>query len=63
MRFAARSTVVRIGAGAMTLSLLAGGAVVAQAALTRVPSEVQAGDYRLDPAWASMICPSLSCSR
>ena len=50
MRFAARSTVVRIGAGAMTLSLLAGGAVVAQAALTRVPSEVQAGDYRLDPA-------------
>lgn len=50
MRFTARSTVVRIGAGALALSLLAGGAVVAQAALTKVPSEVQAGDYRLDPA-------------
>jgi polyisoprenoid-binding protein YceI len=29
---------------------MAGGAVVAQAALTKVPSEVQAGDYKLDPA-------------
>ena len=50
MRFTARSTVVRVAVGAMALSLLAGGAVVAQAALTRVPSEVQAGDYRLDSA-------------
>ena len=50
MRFTARSTVVRVAAGAMALSLLAGGAVVAQAALTKVPSEVQAGDYKLDPA-------------
>ena len=50
MRFTARSTVVRIGAGALALSLLAGGAVVAQATLTKVPSEVQAGDYKLDPA-------------
>ena len=50
MRFTARSTVVRVAVGAMALSLLAGGAVVAQAALTKVPSEVQAGDYKLDPA-------------
>jgi polyisoprenoid-binding protein YceI len=50
MRFVARSTVVRVGAGAVALSLLAGGAVVAQAALTKVPSEVQAGDYKLDSA-------------
>ncbi|MEG0818371.1 MAG: YceI family protein, partial [Brevundimonas sp.] len=50
MRFVARSAVVRVGAGAVALSLLAGGAVVAQAALTKVPSEVQAGDYRLDSA-------------
>ncbi|HEY1073443.1 YceI family protein [Brevundimonas sp.] len=50
MRFTARSAAVRIGAGALALSLLAGGAVVAQAALTKVPSEVQAGDYKLDPA-------------
>ena len=50
MRFVARSTVVRIGAGAVALSLLAGGAVVAPAALTKVTSEVQAGDYKLDSA-------------
>ena len=50
MRFVARSAVVRVGAGAVALSLLAGGAVVAQAALTKVPSEVQAGDYKLDSA-------------
>ncbi|MGO4408899.1 MULTISPECIES: YceI family protein [unclassified Brevundimonas] len=49
MRFTARSVVVG-AAAALALSLLAGGAVVAQAALTKVPSEVQAGDYRLDPA-------------
>lgn len=48
MRLIARSAVARIGAGALALSLLAGGAVVAQAALTKVPSEVQAGDYKLD---------------
>lgn len=50
MRFTARSAAARIAAGALAISLLAGGAVVAQAALTKVPSEVQAGDYKLDPA-------------
>lgn len=59
MRFTARSATVRSRArvvtpgvlipGVLALSLLAGG-VVAQAALTRVPAEVQAGDYKLDSA-------------
>lgn len=46
--FITHSAVGRIGAASLALSLLAGGAVVAQAALTRVPSEVQSGDYKLD---------------
>lgn len=50
MRLIARPIVARVGAGALALSLLAGGAVIAQAALTKVPSEVQAGDYTLDSA-------------
>nr|WP_314433177.1 YceI family protein [uncultured Brevundimonas sp.] len=37
-------------AGALTLSLAAGGAVVAQAALTQNPAEVTAGNYDLDSA-------------
>ena len=45
----AQATAGRIGAAGLALSLLAGGAVVAQSALTKVPSEVQPGDYRLDP--------------
>ncbi len=36
--------------GAAALVLLTGGAVVAQTALTRVPAEVAAGDYKLDSA-------------
>lgn len=47
--FITHSAIGRIGAVSLALSLLAGGAVVAQAALTRVPSEVQSGDYKLDP--------------
>lgn len=47
--FITDSAVGRIGAASLALSLLAGGAVVAQAALTKVPSEVQSGDYKLDP--------------
>ena len=47
--FITHSAVGRIGAASLALSLLAGGAVVAQAALTKVPSEVQSGDYKLDP--------------
>ena len=47
--FISRSVLGRIGAAGLALSLLAGGAVVAQSALTKVPSEVQHGDYRLDP--------------
>jgi len=47
--FITHSAIGRIGAASLALSLLAGGAVVAQAALTRVPSEVQSGDYKLDP--------------
>lgn len=47
--FITRSAIGRIGAASVALSLLAGGAVVAQAALTKVPSEVQSGDYKLDP--------------
>ena len=43
MRLVSRSIIV-----AASISLLAGGAVVAQAALTRSPAEVQAGDYALD---------------
>ncbi len=35
-------------AGALALSLAAGGAVVAQAALTQNPAEVRAGDYALE---------------
>ena len=35
-------------AGSLALSLAAGGAVVAQAALTKVPAEVTAGNYDLD---------------
>ena len=35
-------------AGALALSLVAGGAVVAQAALTKTPAEVTAGTYDLD---------------
>jgi polyisoprenoid-binding protein YceI len=45
MRFVPRAVVFGLLAG----GLLTGG-VVAQTALTRVPAEVQAGDYRLDPA-------------
>ena len=37
-------------AGVAVLALLAGGAVVAQSALTTVPSEVRAGSYALDAA-------------
>lgn len=44
MRLASRTIV----AAAASLSLLAGG-VVAQAALTQTPAEVQAGTYKLDP--------------
>ena len=33
---------------ALSISLMAGGAVVAQAALTQTPAEVQAGTYKLD---------------
>lgn len=35
--------------GVASLALMTAGAVVAQAALTRTPSEVRAGDYKLDP--------------
>ncbi|WP_332658497.1 YceI family protein [Brevundimonas sp.] len=45
MRFISHTTL----AAAAALSLLAGGAVVAQAALTQTPVEVQAGAYKLDP--------------
>ena len=38
-----------VAAAVASLSLLAGGAVVAQAALTQTPAEVQAGTYKLDP--------------
>lgn len=48
MRPMKHSLTTRIAAGAAALSLMAGGAVVAQAALTKVPSEVQAGTYALD---------------
>jgi polyisoprenoid-binding protein YceI len=46
MRFAPRTAL----AGALAFSLLAGGAVVAQSAMTRIPAEVQAGAYKLDPS-------------
>ena len=46
MRFISRTVAV----AAASLSLVAGGAVVAQAALTRTPAEVQAGAYDLDSA-------------
>ena len=46
-----RSLLVRSSlAGVLAVSLLAGGAVVAQSALTQNPAEVQAGTYALDPA-------------
>ena len=45
MRLVSRTVI----AAAASLSLLAGGAVVAQAALTQSPAEVQAGTYKLDP--------------
>jgi len=45
MRLVARTTIA-----AVALSLLAGGGVVAQSALTRTPAEVQAGAYALDAA-------------
>jgi len=38
-----------LAAGVVAAALLTGGAVVAQNALTRVPAEVQAGAYKLDP--------------
>lgn len=44
MRLVSRTVI----AAAASLSLVAGGAVVAQAALTRTPTEVQAGAYALD---------------
>lgn len=44
MRLVSRSVI----AAAASLSLLTGGAVVAQAALTQAPAEVQAGAYALD---------------
>jgi len=44
MRFVSRTAI----AAAASISLLTGGAVVAQAALTRTPAEVQAGAYALD---------------
>ena len=44
-RLLIRSTLI----GAMALGLIGGGTVVAQAALTKVPAEVQAGTYKLDP--------------
>nr|WP_313040487.1 YceI family protein [Brevundimonas diminuta] len=47
--FISRFGLGRICAASLALSLLAGGAVVAQSALTKVPSEVQPGDYKLDP--------------
>lgn len=46
MRLVSRTVI----AAATALSLLAGGAVVAQAALTQTPAEVRAGAYKLDPA-------------
>ncbi|MGZ9099270.1 MAG: YceI family protein [Brevundimonas sp.] len=46
MRLVSRTVI----AAAASLSLLAGGAVVAQAALTQNPAEVQAGTYALDSA-------------
>lgn len=45
MRLVSRTVIA-----AAALSLLAGGAVVAQAALTQTPAEVRAGAYKLDPA-------------
>ncbi len=46
MRLASRTVI----AAAVSLSLLAGGAAVAQAVLTQNPAEIQAGTYALDPA-------------
>lgn len=44
MRLVSRTAIAAVA----SLSLVAGGAVVAQAALTQVPAEVQAGAYALD---------------
>ena len=38
----------RVAASALALSLIAGGAVVAQGQLTQVPAEVRAGTYELE---------------
>ena len=38
----------KLAAGAMALSLMAGGAVVAQSVMTKNPAEVQSGTYALD---------------
>lgn len=46
MRLVSRTVI----AAAASLSLLAGGAAVAQAVLTQNPAEVRAGTYKLDPA-------------
>ena len=43
-----RSLLLKSAAGALALSLIAGGAVVAQAALTQNPAEAQGGAYALD---------------
>ncbi len=44
-RLIVRSTL----AGALALGLIGGGTVIAQSAATKVPAEVQAGTYKLDP--------------
>ncbi len=48
MRLFPNSVMTRVAAGALAVSLVAGGAVVAQSAFTKVPAEVQAGTYKLD---------------
>ena len=45
-----RPTIRYAAAGVAALALLASGAVVAQSALTKVPTEVRAGAYKLDSA-------------
>ena len=61
MRLTLRSAL----AGAAAIALLASGAVVAQTALTKTPSEVTAGAYALDTShgkitWASLPTPASS---
>ena len=56
MRLVSRTVI----AAAAALSLLAGGAVVAQAALTQAPAEVQAGTYKLDPDHGKVTCRSIT---